>query len=346
MVFDRLAYLYKMAQVNLKEAISLLGSVSASRLLNLAKLTLSYCYTTITGKVWMWGVPAFAAIEPTTACNLRCPQCPSGLRSFTRDTGNLKVEAYKKFIHHISSNVMHLNLYFQGEPYLHPQFHDLVQLANEKKIYTMTSTNGHFLTLENCEKIIASGLKKLIISIDGTSQDVYEKYRISGKLNQVLEGIGRLQKTKRDKKSKYPITEMQMVVFKHNQHQVAEFKKIGKQLRVDKVVLKSAQVYDEEGIDLIPDNADLSRYTIEEGKLKIKSKLPNKCKKMWFSFVSTWDGFAVPCCFDKDAEHQMGNVFEENIVSIWANKKYTDFRKQLFSSRKSINICSNCSEGL
>ena len=38
----------------------------------------------------MWGSPASISIEPTTACNLGCPECPSGLKKFTRAEGNLK----------------------------------------------------------------------------------------------------------------------------------------------------------------------------------------------------------------------------------------------------------------
>nr|WP_256367546.1 MULTISPECIES: SPASM domain-containing protein [unclassified Lentimicrobium] len=67
---------------------------------------------------------------------------------------------------------------------------------------------------------------------------------------------------------------------------------------------------------------------------------------MWRASVITWDGQVVPCCFDKDADHQMGNLLEDSFQNIKSNKKYTNFRNQVFSNRSTIEICKNCSEGL
>lgn len=78
-------------------------------------------------------MPVSISIEPTTACNLRCPECPSGLRSFTRPTGNIKFELFKRTIDQMHSHVMQLNFYFQGEPFIHPQFCDMVSYAHSKK---------------------------------------------------------------------------------------------------------------------------------------------------------------------------------------------------------------------
>ena len=61
--------------------------------------------------------------------------------------------------------------------------------------------------------------------------------------------------------------------------------------------------------------------------------------------VITWDGGVVPCCFDKDASHQMGNLLKEDFDTIWNNKKYNNFRSQLINNRSDIDICKNCTEG-
>jgi radical SAM protein with 4Fe4S-binding SPASM domain len=53
----------------------------------------------------------------------------------------------------------------------------------------------------------------------------------------------------------------------------------------------------------------------------------------------------VPCCFDKDAQHQMGSLETSTFTSIWKNEHYAQFRKQLLKGRKEIEICKNCSEG-
>jgi MoaA/NifB/PqqE/SkfB family radical SAM enzyme len=132
------------------------------------------------------------AIEPTTSCNLRCPQCPSGLRSFTRETGIINEDFFKTTIDALYKELFYLTFYFQGEPYLHPDFTKMVAYASAKGIYTATSTNAHFLSNENAKKTVESGLDRLIISIDGATQEAYESYRIGGSLDKVLEGTHRI----------------------------------------------------------------------------------------------------------------------------------------------------------
>ena len=91
-----------------------------------------------------WGYPISVSFEPTTSCNLRCPECPSGLRAFTRPTGMLKKDFFKRTIDDIYKELMYLIFYFQGEPYLNPNFLEMVAYANQKGIYTATSTNAHY----------------------------------------------------------------------------------------------------------------------------------------------------------------------------------------------------------
>ena len=66
---------------------------------------------------------------------------------------------------------------------------------------------------------------------------------------------------------------------------------------------------------------------------------------LWHDPVITWDGMVAPCCFDKDAQHKMGNLKEKSFKEIWKNGEYTRFRTQLLKGRKNIDICANCSEG-
>jgi radical SAM protein with 4Fe4S-binding SPASM domain len=66
---------------------------------------------------------------------------------------------------------------------------------------------------------------------------------------------------------------------------------------------------------------------------------------MWQGCVFTWDGDVVPCCFDKDAKHKMGNIMQQTFSEIWKNTDYQLFRHQLSQNRQHIDICSNCTEG-
>jgi radical SAM protein with 4Fe4S-binding SPASM domain len=323
------------------------SKLSFLKLWNAMQLLLSYYLTRWLKKPIQWGVPMTISIEPTTACNLRCPECPSGLRSFTRDTGNLKTDTFRKILDQLHRRLMYLIFYFQGEPYINPQFLDMVKTASDKGIYTITSTNGHFLNDDNARKTIESGLDRIIISIDGTTQEVYQQYRKEGKLENVIQGTKNIIKWKKELKSRTPHVIFQFLVVKPNEHQIKDVYRLAEELGVDEVKLKTAQVYDyENGNELIPDNLQYSRYVPQDdGKYRLKYKLVNHCWKLWHACVFTWDGLVVPCCFDKDALHLMGDIKQDDFLKIWRGDTYQNFRYSLLKGRDQIDICSNCSEG-
>lgn len=331
----------------LKDTTAFLTTLSFTKVFNGLKVVLSFYFSKWFKKNVHWGQPVSLSIEPTTSCNLRCPECPSGLRSFSRPTGMLQQDFFRKTIDEVYKHTAYLIFYFQGEPYLNPQFLEMVQYASQKKIYTATSTNAHYLNNENAKKTVESGIKRLIVSIDGTTQDVYEQYRVGGDLNKVVEGTKNIIHWKKQLGSSTPHVIFQFLVVKPNEHQMDEVRKIAEELGVDEVKFKTAQVYDfENGNDLIPDNDKYSRYRkTVKGKYEIKNSLENSCWKLWHSAVITWDGLVVPCCFDKDATHRMGDLKKVDFKTIWKGEDYNRFRASIIRSRSEIDICKNCSEG-
>ncbi len=332
---------------NFSDISNLVSKLSVKRAVNAGKVIGSFYYSRMVNKPVQWGTPISISVEPTTSCNLRCPECPSGLRSFSRDTGMLDLNFYKKTIDELSDELLYLILYFQGEPYLNKNLFEIINYASSKKIYTATSTNAHYLTDENAKQTVQSGLDRLIISIDGTTQDVYEQYRIGGKLEKVLEGAKNIVAWKKKLKSKTPHTIFQFLVVKPNQHQTEEVKKLAAEIGIDEVAFKTAQVYEyKHGNDLIPTIDKYSRYKQKsDGTYSIKNKLLNHCWKLWHSCVITWDGKIVPCCFDKDATHQLGDLKQKPFKEIWQGESYNRFRTSLLKSRSEIDICNNCTEG-
>jgi radical SAM protein with 4Fe4S-binding SPASM domain len=294
-----------------------------------------------------WGRPMSLSIEPTTACNLRCPECPSGLRSFSRATGNLKSDFFRKTIDAVHKDLISLTFYFQGEPYINPSFLEMVGYARDKGIYTITSTNGHFLSEENCLKTIQSGLDRLIISIDGTTQEVYEQYRKEGNLSKVIEGSRRLIEMRNKMNAKSPYVIFQFLVVRPNEHQIDEVQQLARDIGVDEVKYKTAQLYDyENGNDLMPTNLKYSRYVPNgQNQYRLRDRVTNECWKLWHSAVITWDGKMVPCCFDKDATHVFGDLQSSSFSEVWQSNAAKAFRLQLTKGRNQIDICTNCSEG-
>ena len=269
------------------------------------------------------------------------------MKQFSRDTGNLKAENFNRWLNQLAPTLSYLNFYFQGEPFIHNEILQFIAKASAAGIYTSTSTNAHFITEKKAQEIVQSGLDRILISIDGTTQEVYEQYRVHGSLQKVLDGTKHLVEARKNLNSKTPHIIFQFLVVRPNEHQIDEAKQLANEYQVDEIRFKTAQVYNyENGNPLIPTIEKYSRYKrLSNGKFIVKSSLDNHCWRMWSGAVVTWDGKVVPCCFDKDATHEMGNLSKEDFNAIWKGKTYSTFRKQLLKGRKEIDICKNCSEG-
>ena len=331
----------------LQDIKQILRTLSFGRFSNLLHLYCSFWLTKWNVSNRHKGLPFALSIEPTTACNLSCPACPSGLKSFSRTTGKIDLTFHENVIHSLKKSAFYINYYFQGEPFLHPQFLRLIRTAKAANIYTATSTNGHFITTEKAKEIVTSGLDRLIISIDGITQATYESYRVDGELDKVIAATKALVAAKKELLSATPYLIFQCLVLKTNEDQIEAITALAKSLGVNDVRFKSAQFYDfENGNELMPTTAKYSRYVRKkDGTYRVKYHGGNHCWRMWSSSVITWDGKVVPCCFDKDALHPMGDITNESFETLWKGATYTQFRQQILANRNDIDMCTNCSEG-
>ncbi|MDX9695896.1 MAG: radical SAM/SPASM domain-containing protein [Bacteroidales bacterium] len=320
--------------------------LSIRKLLNIILVWISYLLSLITKKVIVFGYPYAVSIETSAICNLKCPECPTGNKSLKRKQGVMSYSDFEDIIDQIKNYAVYVNLSLQGEPFLNKELLKMIQLADKNNILTSLSTNGHFLNYDTALEIIDSGLKRLIVSLDGTDQETYEKYRKGGSFNSVIDGIKILSSIKAKKQVKYPEIVLQFIVFNHNEHQLNKIKELGKNLGVNKVELKSAQITNPESINSIPSINKFSRYTIKNNKLKLKSNQKNRCFRIWETIVITWDGTIIPCCFDKDANYSLGNMKINNIFDVWKSLAFNNFRKNILADRKKTAICCNCTEGL
>ena len=321
--------------------------LSFRKLKHLASLWISYQLSFIIKKDFRWGRYIALSIEPTNSCNLSCIECPTGTNDLLRKKGNFPIEAFRKLIETKAKDLIYLNFYFQGEPFLNKDIIRMIEMASWKNIFTSISTNAQLINKELAEQIVTSGLNRIIISIDGTSQEIYEKYRRGGKLELVIEATKLLIEAKKQIQNNSLQIVFQFLVFKHNEHQISEIKKLAADLGVDKIEIKTAQVYNYQSSKNITTINKYSRYKkTEKGEYKIKSNLPHQCWRMWHSVVVTQDLNLVPCCFDKDAEFILGSLKEQTISEIENSLVYKKFRQKITDGRSSIPICMNCSEGL
>ena len=291
-----------------------------------------------------FGLPLTIMVEPASFCNVKCPLCPTGLGLIKRKP-LMSMENFKKIIDELGETTIHLRLWNWGEPLLNPEFYEMIRYAKKRKIFVNTSTNSFFLNDANAKKIVDSGIDEIIISLDGASEETYKRYRKKGSFKKVIAAIRTLVNEKREKKSKCPTIRIQFVVMNHNEHEIKKMYDLANSLGVDVLFFKSVGTMDidvkEDIKKYLPSNK-FSRYEINQGQLKRKQRVNNKCNIIWEEMVVNTDGSVVPCCNDAHNRYSFGNAFKEPIKKIWNNQRYVSFRKQILKNKKMIPICKNC----
>jgi len=310
-------------------------------------LRLKSCYSKLKktnrdSKAFVLPSPSFLSFEPTNYCNLKCPACPSGSGKLTREKGFADFELFKKIVDENKKYLINILLHFQGEPLMHDQIGEMINYARKNKIFTELSTNANLLP-DVFDSLKNSLPDKLIISFDGLTQDIYCIYRKGGDINKVFKSLELLSGLS---KKQRPFVELQFLVFRHNENEISNLKKIKAKYKIDNLSLKTAQICESSQIPMLPKNEKYSRYIVDEETFTPKSKLHNDCRRIVFGSVICWDGKLVTCCFDKNAEFVMGDTNLQTVNEIRNSEKYKQFIKTVFSQRKSIEMCRNCTEGL
>ena len=288
-----------------------------------------------TGKTDVTAYPYEWEIDTTNICQLKCPLCHTGLGTIDRDKGVMHFDTYKKVIDEIEDYCIWLTLYSWGEPFLNKRIDEFIAYAHEAEIATTISTNlNKPLTKEMAEKIVRSGLDTMIVSIDGVTQEVYEKYRVGGHLDKVLANLQLLIDTKRELRSKTPYIEWQFIVMRPNQHQIPEARAMAEGMGVDGILFKkvdfplgeqetdTAQKWMPVGIEEYLREHPFERpFREEEGE---------RCWRLWRSTVINWDGGTAPCCYLTNAADDFGNISNQSFMSVWNGESYKSAR-QLFN---------------
>jgi len=316
---------------------------SLSKILNFARIIVSYLLSLIKLEAHFTTKPYFISIEPTDYCQLECPECPVGINK--RKSGHkIDFDVFKSIINDISKDIFHVIFYFQGEPLLHKNLAEMIKYTHNAGIFTSTSTNAQLLNNNNAKEIVLSGLDKIIISMDGVTQDVYASYRVGGQLDLVLKGIEYINFWKKELHSVTPFVEVQFVVFKTNEHQLSEMRLFAKRLGVFRLSFKTAQLYNYEfGHPLLTTIPRYARYKqMPDGRYVVKNSLPNRCFRAWSGAVVSSRGEVLPCCFDKDASHSYGCVIDTSFEAVYTGAKAQAFKHSLLNNRSQYVMCRNC----
>lgn len=303
----------------------------------------SYLRSSLTGQPVSYGLPPAIGIELTNICNLNCPECVSGSGKMIREKGFMHLDLFEKILNELGPYLYNINLFYQGEPMLHPDFFTFLNKSRE--FHTIVSTNGHFLSSENADRIAASGLNELIVSLDGMDQQTYSAYRVNGDWSIVMQGIKNVSEAIKERSSKLKLI-IQVLVSRQNEHQLPEIKKFASAMNAS-LRLKSMQIINNDSFEnRLPSLRKFRRYEKKGENYLLRNDLPNRCPRLWLNPVITWNGKVLPCCFDKDASHIMGDINEDTFRDIWTGPRYRLFRKTILNERRSVDICNNCTSGL
>ncbi len=278
------------------------------------------------GRTKVKGYPYEWEIDTTNICQLKCPLCHTGLGTVHRDKGTMHFGTFAKVIDEVKDYCVWLTLYSWGEPFLNKEIDRFIEYAHNARIATTISTNlNKPLTTEMAERVVKAGLDTMIISIDGTTQEVYEQYRVGGRLDRVMANLELLVETKRRLKSKTPYLEWQFIVMRQNQHQIPEASAKARTVGVDGIYFKKVD------FPLGEQDTEVARKWMPTGIEEYMRQHPfdrpyeekgARCWRLWRSSVINWDGGYAPCCYLTDKGDDFGNVTHDSVDSVWNNESY------------------------
>jgi radical SAM protein with 4Fe4S-binding SPASM domain len=298
-------------------------------------------------------MPKLITIDPTNHCNLKCPLCPTGAGDTSVAYGLLKLDKYKKVIDVFGKWAQSMNLFFWGEPLLNKSFTEMIRYASQSphQIRSTTSVNLNAVTDKQIEGLLTSNLGTLHVFIDGVTQEVYEKYRVGGNLETVLNNLKKLIAAKKLYNSSTKV-QWDFIVMKHNEHQIEEAKKMASDFGVP-IQIYAVGIHLKKDTDVplnelmdtygewLPDDPRYQTYTEDRKSRKRTMKF---CKSPWLETMINWNGDVFPCsCVHTEEKDRMGNIFEQDFAEIWNGEKYVAARKELLDQPNDLEtICHTC----
>ena len=209
------------------------------KLLNIARAEIAR----LRGNIEVASFPFNYTIDIGNVCNLRCPLCPTGTNDLQRPQGFMRLAEFETILEKIKPYAIEVVMHNWGEPFLNPEFVEIVRAAKREGIGTAVSSNLNLVHRgqDYLHRVVDYGLDNLVVSIDGVTQDVYHHYRRGGDLAHVLDNLREMVRYKRSIGSATPALEWQFIVMKHNEHQIDEVRRMAAEIGVDRVRFTSAE---------------------------------------------------------------------------------------------------------
>ena len=266
--------------------------------------------------------PRNLRIDTSTYCQLKCPTCPNKkLQDTDVGRGFMNIEDFKRLL---DNDITRVEIGNWGEPFLHPEMLEFLEYAH-RRVRIGILSNLNYINHDVIKGLVEYGVEKIVVSLDGVSQETYAQYRVGGDFRKVIENITRINVAK---KGKYPELVWQFLVFGHNEHEIPRAKALAKSLGMSwSLALPTEMDFrsDSYECDLSPvRDKDLVRKelgfaTLDEQKKKWGAFRDfGVCLNLWDEPAINWDGKVLGCCTSLSSFG--GNAFEDFIGSMNTEK--------------------------
>lgn len=300
--------------------------------------------------------PISVDIEPTIDCNLACPFCHN--KELVREKRNMSLAEFIQALDNFSLAIR-INIQGMGEPLLNIDIAKMIKYAKSKKHFVTITTNGTLLTPEKAEELFASGLDRLIISMDSVDPTIYKMMRPGAELEKVKENISKLVAIRGKRKTKIMFWTL---VLEKTQVGLADVISFASDCQIDAVNLQ-LNISDWGKIKWRNVNAHLVSDSIginvlvavkKAEQLKVKMRIHEKisgfksdkisrCLAPWGSAYVTSDGRLTPCCLAPDPNTvSLGTINNETKLN-WNSLNYQQLRLAL-KVGKIPDYCKQCYE--
>jgi heme b synthase len=137
------------------------------------------------------GLPTLRLVawETTRNCNLSCVHCRASATCGPY-SDELDTQAAYKLLDQIAEVARPIIILTGGEPLMRNDIFDIAAYGNAKGMRMVMSPNGTLVTQEITEKMVASGIQRLSISLDGAGAESHDRFRgVEGAYDGALRGI-------------------------------------------------------------------------------------------------------------------------------------------------------------
>lgn len=287
--------------------------------------------------------PQWYYIDVGNICNLKCPYCPTGNGKIpVSDKGMMSREAFDCILRKIETHAKFVSLFNWGEPFLNKNLLYMICALQERGIDTHLDSNLSLrdFSADEAEQIVRSGLFSLFASIDGISQESYERYRVGGNAQRALENLRRLVEARERLQSATPGLLWAFYLNRFNEHEVERARALAKEIGVEiwfKLLscpeeFQTSYVKTDPNIFVPPASMrplhphQVNRFLPE---FALHPALPPICRQPFTVGVINWDGEVFPCCVVSGKQFSLGNLLEQELEEIWNGPQVVSCRKFL-----------------